>query len=83
MLAMTPGEAFSINVVNVVLALACLAIAVTVGVAVWLDVRERRRWRAMVPPCWPPPGVDPADAYVESEAKEAPAQPRSQGQPLP
>jgi len=33
-----------------------LGVLVLVG-AVVLDVRERRRWRAMVPDCWPPPGT--------------------------
>ncbi len=52
-------------ILNVALALACLGCVVAVTVAAWLDVRERRQWRAMVPPCWPPPGIDPADAYAE------------------
>ena len=28
-----------------------------IGGAAWLDVRERRRWRAMVPDAWPPTGL--------------------------
>lgn len=50
---------------NIALGLACAGCVLAIGVAVWLDVRERRRWRALVPPCWPPPGVDPADAYAD------------------
>ncbi len=44
--------------VNVALGAFCAACVVAVAIAVWLDVRERRQWRAMVPDCWPPPGVD-------------------------
>lgn len=51
---------------NVALGLACAGCVLAVAVAAWLDWRERRRWRASVPPCWPPPGVDPADAYVDT-----------------
>ena len=50
--------------VNVALGAFCAACVIAVAVAVWLDVRERRRWRALVPDCWPPPGVEPEDAYA-------------------
>ena len=54
-----------ILILNVSLALICFVAVVSVAVAVWLDLRERRRWRSIVPPCWPPPGVDPEAAYAE------------------
>jgi len=60
MLAISP-----LVIMNLALGIACLGCVVAVAVAAWLDVRERRRWRALVPPCWPPPGVDPSDAYVD------------------
>jgi hypothetical protein len=41
---------------NIALGLVCLAFLTTVAVAVWRDVRERRRWRAMIPEGWPPRG---------------------------
>ena len=52
-------------ILNLALGLACLGCVAAVAVAAWLDIRERRSWRAMVPPCWPPPGIDPADAYAD------------------
>jgi hypothetical protein len=54
--------------VNVALGAFCAACVVAVAIAVWLDVRERRRWRAMVPDCWPPPGVALEDAEDEALA---------------
>ena len=33
-----------------------LCTALVIGAAI-ADIRERRRWRAMVPDCWPPAGV--------------------------
>jgi hypothetical protein len=51
-------------ILNLALGLACLGCVVAVAVAAWLDIRERRCWRALVPDCWPPPGVDPGDAYA-------------------
>lgn len=64
-------------ILNLALGLACLGSVVAVAVAAWLDVRERRRWRDLVPPCWPPPGVDPADAYADETPRRASALPRS------
>lgn len=55
---------------NVLLLVLCAAAVFAVTVAAWLDVRERRRRRALVPPCWPPPGIDPAEAYAEDAAEE-------------
>jgi len=55
-------------ILNLVLGGACAVCVLIVIVAAYLDVRERRRWKSMVPPCWPPPGVDPRDAYVDLEA---------------
>ncbi len=52
-------------ILNVVLAALVAGAVVSVAVAVALDLAERRRWRVMVPPCWPPPGVDPRDAYAD------------------
>ena len=57
----------SLVLMNLALGLACLGCVVAVAVAAWLDIRERRQWRALVPPCWPPPGIDPADAYSNEE----------------
>lgn len=59
-------------ILNLALGLACMGSVVAVSVAAWLDVRERRQWRALVPPCWPPPGVDPADAYVDVPERKTP-----------
>lgn len=58
-------------ILNLVLGVACLGCVLAVAVAAWLDIRERRHWRAIVPPCWPPPGVDPADAYVDEPSRES------------
>ena len=57
-------------ILNLALGFACLGCVVAVAVAAWLDIRERRQRRALVPPCWPPPGVDPADAYVDLQSLE-------------
>lgn len=51
-------------VMNVVLATLCGGGVVAVAVALALDLRERRQRRRLVPPCWPPPGVDPEAAYA-------------------
>lgn len=58
-------------ILNLLLGGACAACVLAVGVAVVLDLRERRRWRSLVPPCWPPPGVDPREAYAEPEPSAA------------
>ena len=54
----TDTSTLPLVVLNLVMAAICLAGVLAVLVAVFLDVRERRRWRAAVPPCWPPPGCD-------------------------
>ena len=51
-------------VMNVVLAVFCAGAVLAVSIAVFLDWRERRQRRALVPSCWPPPGVSPEDAYA-------------------
>lgn len=56
------SDVFWLSVMNVALGLFCLASVIAVLVAVALDVRERRRWRSMVPEGWPPPGVSLQDA---------------------
>ena len=58
-------------ILNLVLGAACASAVVAVSVAAWLDVRERRRWRAMVPPCWPPPGVDLVDVVPDAHETQA------------
>ena len=67
----------SLVLLNLALGLACLGCVVAVSVAVWLDIRERRQWRALVPPCWPPPGVDPEDAYSNDAPQQTPSLHRS------
>ena len=57
-------------ILNLALGIACLGCVVAVAAAAWLDIRERRQWRAMVPDCWPPPGVDPADACVDLQSHQ-------------
>lgn len=59
----TPGTQ-GLVVLNIVLGLLCLGAVLAVTVAAALDLLERRRWRALVPPCWPPPGVDPDSACL-------------------
>lgn len=54
----------SLVVMNIVLATLCGGAVLAVTVALALDLRERHRRRALVPPCWPPPGVDPEAAYA-------------------
>ena len=67
---------------NVALGLACLGCVVAVAIAAWMDVRERRRWRALVPPCWPPPGIDPADAYVDDASLSTATNPERREAPF-
>lgn len=62
MFAFEVAGSAALTVTNLLLGIACVAMLVAVVVALALDVRERRRWRAMVPPGWPPPGVDPDEA---------------------
>jgi len=66
------ANAGALVAVNLLLAAACAGGLLAVGVAVVLDLRERRSWRSMVPPCWPPPGVDPAEAFASDLAVPAP-----------
>jgi hypothetical protein len=40
--------------VNVILGIGCVGCLVAVGIAVVLDVAERRRWRRSIPKGWPP-----------------------------
>ena len=61
---------------NVVLAVLCAGSVLAVAIAVHLDLRERRQWRALVPPCWPPPGVDPEAAYAPDLLASAPGDER-------
>ena len=49
---------------NIALAIFCAGAVLAVATAAFLDWRERCRRKALVPPCWPPPGVDPAEAYA-------------------
>ncbi len=58
------GDVTSLVVLNIVLATVCGGAVLAVGIALALDLRERHRRRALVPPCWPPPGVDPEAAYA-------------------
>lgn len=70
---MDPATASALNgllIVKVVLGILCFGSVLAVSIAAWLDVRERRRWRAIVPPCWPPPGVDPEAAYAPDLVRE-------------
>lgn len=65
-------------ILNLVLGAACAVCVAAVAIAAYLDLREKRRWRAMVPPCWPPPGVDPRDAYADADlASPSAAGPRT------
>lgn len=66
------GSVTSLLVMNVVLATLCGGGVLAVLFAVVLDLRERRQWRQLVPPCWPPPGVDPEAAYAADLVTSAP-----------
>ena len=66
------GSVTSLLVMNVVLATLCGGGVLAVLCAVFLDLRERRQWRHLVPPCWPPPGVDPEAAYATDLVTSAP-----------
>ena len=73
------GSVQLLVVTNAVLGVFCAACVLAVGIAVWMDVRERRRWRRMVPDCWPPPGVDPEAAYAAPSTEDRHPTPHSMG----
>ena len=70
---MDPATATALDgllIVKIVLGVLCFGSVLAVSIAAWLDLRERRRWRAIVPPCWPPPGVDPEAAYASDLVRD-------------
>ena len=64
MIAASMQSADGLLAMNIALALFCAGAVLAVAAAAFLDWRERCRRKALVPPCWPPPGVDPAEAYA-------------------
>ena len=76
------GGLEALVLVNVILGVFCLGCVLVVLGAVWLDVRERRAWRAMVPDGWPPPGEEAEDLDRSSpptRGRALPVSPRKKG----
>jgi hypothetical protein len=76
MVAAVSQDISGLVVMNILLLVFCVGSVLAVAVAVWGDLRERRRWRALVPPCWPPPGADPDEAYATRSSLARPARGR-------
>ena len=53
---MDPATVEALYLVKWILGGLLAACALFISGAAWLDWRERRRWRAMVPDAWPPAG---------------------------